>query len=71
MARCANTGVTLFYDICGRSYAETPWWQQSVLTADVPLESRITFYTAHPDLVPHVCLGIAGVLALVAAVRKR
>ncbi|UWX56824.1 apolipoprotein N-acyltransferase [Chlorobaculum sp. MV4-Y] len=71
MARCANTGVTLFYDTCGRSYAETPWWQQSVLTADVPLESGITFYTIHPDLVPQACLGIAGVLALAAVVRKR
>jgi apolipoprotein N-acyltransferase len=71
MARCANTGVTLFYDTCGRSYAETPWWQQSVLTANVPLENDITFYTAHPDVVPQACLAIAGVLAVVVVVRKR
>jgi apolipoprotein N-acyltransferase len=71
MARCANTGVTLFYDSFGRSIAETPWWQVSVLTAEVPLENGITFYTAHPDLVPHICLGVAGVLVVVAVARKK
>ncbi|NTW51078.1 MAG: apolipoprotein N-acyltransferase [Chlorobiaceae bacterium] len=71
MARCANTGVTLFYDSCGRSYAEIPWWQISVLTAAVPLEDRLTFYTAHPDLLPKICLGIAGLLALVAVLGKK
>ena len=71
MARCANTGVTLFYDTCGRSYAETSWWQPSVLTASVPLENGITFYTAHPDVVPFTCLGVSGLLALVAVAKKR
>lgn len=71
MARCANTGVTLFYDTCGRSYAQIPWWQPSVLTAEAPLENRITFYTAHPDVVPFTCLGVSGLLALVAVAKKR
>jgi apolipoprotein N-acyltransferase len=71
MARCANTGVTLFYDTCGRSYAQTPWWQLSVLAADVPLENSLTFYTRHPDLVPLLCLTIAGVLFMLGVVRKR
>lgn len=71
MARCANTGVTLFYDTCGRTYAETPWWQLSVLAADVPLENTLTFYTTHPDLVPHVCLVIAGVIVVVGVGKKR
>ncbi|NTU59154.1 MAG: apolipoprotein N-acyltransferase [Chlorobiaceae bacterium] len=71
MARCANTGVTLFYDRFGRSYAEIPWWQRSVLTADVALESGLSFYTRFPDLLPKTCIGIAGMLALVAMVRKR
>ncbi|HWR02035.1 MAG TPA: apolipoprotein N-acyltransferase [Chlorobaculum sp.] len=71
MARCANTGVSLFYDSCGRSYADTPWWQLSVLTAEVPLENRLTFYTTHPDLLPKICLAIAGLLALIAVVGKK
>jgi apolipoprotein N-acyltransferase len=71
MARCANTGVTLFYDSCGRSYADTPWWQLSVLTADVPLYDRLTFYTTHPDLLPKICLGIAGLLVMVSVAGKK
>lgn len=71
MARCANTGITLFYDDCGRSYGEIPWWELSVTTADVPLETGLTFYTTHPDLLPYACLAIAGVLVVVAVARKR
>jgi len=71
MARCANTGVTLFYDSCGRSYAETPWWQLSVLTAQVPLYDRLTFYTTHPDLLPKICIAIAGLLVTVSLARKK
>lgn len=71
MARCANTGVTLFYDRCGRSYAEIPWWQLGVSAADVPLETVLTFYTKHPDLVPHACLGVSGLFVVVAVLRRR
>jgi apolipoprotein N-acyltransferase len=71
MARCANTGVTLFYDSCGRNYAETAWWQPAVLTASVPLEKDMTYYTMHPDLVPLACLGVTGVLAVAALARRR
>jgi apolipoprotein N-acyltransferase len=70
MARCANTGVTLAYDRCGRTIAETPWWRQSVLTVDVPLETGLTFYTKHPDLFPKACLGIGGVVVLLGAWRR-
>lgn len=71
MARCANTGVTRFYDIYGRSYGEIPWWQLGVTTADVPLETGVTFFTKHPSLVPHACLVVSGVLAVVAVTRRR
>ena len=71
MARCANTGVTLVYDRYGRTVTEIPWWESSVLMADVPLESELTWYTAHPDLFPKICLGIAGVLGLVAMGRRK
>ncbi len=71
MARCANTGVTLFYDRFGRTIAETPWWESSVLSADVPLENGLSWYTLHPDLFPKVCLGIAGLLWLVSTVGKK
>jgi len=68
MARCANTGVTLCYDSYGRTIAETEWWQPTVLTADAPLESGMTFYTSHPDLFPKGCLAVVAALSLWAGV---
>ncbi|NHQ59010.1 apolipoprotein N-acyltransferase [Chlorobium sp. BLA1] len=70
MARCANTGLTVFIDKFGRITAELPWWQELTLTADVPLESRLTFYTRNPDLLPKVASVISVVLVGVAFFRK-
>jgi len=69
MARCANTGLTVFIDRFGRILEEIPWWKEQSLTAEVPLESRLTFYTRHPDLVPKVALAISAVLLFVACSR--
>lgn len=71
MARCANTGVTLFYDRYGRTIAETPWWREAVLTADVPLENGLTLYTRYPDLFPKACLGIAAILVFAGAAKRK
>jgi len=62
MARCANTGLTVFLDTYGRTIAEIPWWEKQTLTAEVPLESRLTFYTRNPDLLPKVATGISVLL---------
>ncbi|MEI6757274.1 MAG: apolipoprotein N-acyltransferase [Chlorobium sp.] len=66
MARCANTGLTVVIDKFGRTIAEIPWWQESSLTAEVPLESQMTFYTIHPDLLPKVSVAVTVLLFLLA-----
>lgn len=66
MARCANTGVTVFIDKFGRTIAEIPWWQEGSLTADLPLGTSMTFYTLHPDLLPRVALAVSGLLFITA-----
>ncbi len=71
MARCANTGLTVVIDKFGRTIAEIPWWQEETLTAEVPLESSLTFYTSHPDLLPKAASAISVVLFLVAFFRRR
>jgi apolipoprotein N-acyltransferase len=71
MARCANTGVTLFYDKFGRSYDEIPWWQSAVVTGSVELNDQLSYYSQHPDLFAKVCLGIAGLLGLWAVISKK
>lgn len=70
MARCANTGLTVVIDKFGRTIAEVPWWQEEALTAEVPLESSMTFYTTHPDLLPKVASVISALFFLVAFFRK-
>ncbi|NTW70233.1 MAG: apolipoprotein N-acyltransferase [Chlorobiaceae bacterium] len=71
MARCANTGLTVFIDRFGRIMAEVPWWQEQTLTADVPLESTLTFYTRNPDLLPKALSVISVLLVGVAFVKGR
>lgn len=70
MARCANTGITAFIDPMGRVYAEIPWWEAKTLTADVPLSSRLTFYTRYPDLLPEAAAGVCVVLLLAGFFRR-
>ena len=71
MARCANTGLTVVLDKFGRTIAEIPWWQEQALTADVPLESELTFYTRNPDLLPKSAALISVVLFAVAFFRRK
>lgn len=72
MARCANTGVTAFIDRFGVIYREIPWWERRTVTAEVPLESGITFYTRFSDLFPKTLSLLSGVLIAAAfAGRKR
>ncbi len=71
MARCANTGLTVFIDKFGRIISEIPWWQEESLTADVPLESSLTFYTCNPDLLPKAASAITLLLFVVAFLKRR
>ncbi len=68
MARCANTGLTVVLDKYGRTIAQIPWWEKQTLTAEVPLESRLTFYTCNPDLLPKLAVAISALLFFVAFV---
>ena len=71
MARCANTGLTVVLDKYGRTIAEIPWWKAQTLTAEVPLESRLTFYTRFPDLLPKIAAAISVLLFFVAFLMNR
>lgn len=58
MARCANTGLSMFIDRYGRSTADIEWWSRRTLTANLDCETPLTFYTRCPRLVPLLCLGV-------------
>ena len=71
MARCANTGLTVIINKYGRIMAEIPWWQEQILTAELPLESSLTFYTSNPDLIPKAAMVVSVGLFLIAFFKVR
>ena len=70
MARCANTGVSMFIDRFGRVYAEIPWWERRSLVAEVERRNGLTFYTRYPDLFPATACGVSVLLLLTAVIRN-
>lgn len=70
MARCANTGVTECIDPFGRTIARVPWWEERVLTAELPLSKELSFYTRHPDLLAKVSVAVSVLVVGVGALRR-
>ena len=50
IARCANSGISLFYDMHGRTLAKTKLFERTVLRREIPLISRDTFYYRIGDM---------------------
>ena len=50
IARCANSGISLFIMPSGRIRQPTALYQQVVITGNLPLQSGLTFYARHGDL---------------------
>ncbi len=49
IARCANTGVSLFVDPYGRITRKTKIYVHDILTGKIPLRNKLTFYTRYGD----------------------
>ncbi|MDW7679642.1 MAG: nitrilase-related carbon-nitrogen hydrolase, partial [bacterium] len=47
IARCANTGKSMFIDCFGRTKSETPIFERMTLVDEIPLRSSTTFFTMH------------------------
>ncbi|MFH1007110.1 MAG: apolipoprotein N-acyltransferase, partial [Candidatus Latescibacterota bacterium] len=56
IARCANTGISLFIDPWGRVPQSTPIYQESTLVCKVGPKGRETFYSKHGDVFAKLCL---------------
>jgi len=63
LVRSANTGISGFIDPVGRITAQTPLFQEAVLTREVPLMSGGTLYNRLGDWFPLACAGIAAATA--------
>ncbi len=56
IARCANSGVSVFYDAWGRDLGHTRLMDSTVLRRRLPVPHRDTFYQAHGGALDHFYL---------------
>ncbi len=66
MARCANTGISIFYDPYGRTIAQTQLFTPKCLVMDLLLGGERTFYARWGEWFPRLCLVITVITGLVA-----
>jgi apolipoprotein N-acyltransferase len=62
MARCANTGVSMFIDPFGRVSGATPLFAEAVSVGTVVAGTRPTVYSVWGDWLTLICVGLVAVL---------
>ena len=74
VARSANTGVSGFITMQGEDIQRMEWDNRGVLTSDIRLNRKVTFYAKHGDYIGRISLLIAvlGILYVLAfCIKKR
>ena len=69
IARCANTGISAIISPSGEIMQPTPWWEQAVISGELPLRDDITFYVSHGDITGRICSFVFLLLLLALTVR--
>ncbi|MEK7865652.1 MAG: nitrilase-related carbon-nitrogen hydrolase [Planctomycetota bacterium] len=71
VVRVASSGISQVVDPYGRVRQTTPIGKPAILPAEVALLGGLTPYARFGWLLPHVCLGVAVLLLILAARRER
>ena len=71
IARCANTGISEIIDSFGRIRSRTALDREAVLTAEVGLQTKKTFFVRHAFVFPGFVSAVNGMVLLVTVVFKR
>ncbi|UCE18760.1 MAG: apolipoprotein N-acyltransferase [Gemmatimonadota bacterium] len=72
IARCANTGVSMFVDPYGRVSEETEIFTEQMVTGGVVFKKEETFYTKYGNIFSEVCVVVSvGWLLLSIFIKKR
>ena len=50
IARCANTGISMFIDSYGRTIDASPLFERLYICADIPLRDKNTFFSLHGNI---------------------
>jgi apolipoprotein N-acyltransferase len=56
IAQSANTGISAFIDQRGDVTQQTNWWEPSALRQKINLNSNLTFYAVHGDVLYRISL---------------
>ncbi len=64
VVRCANTGISAFYDASGQMTSRLGVGKEGIITAGISPQSVLTFYGRHGDLFTHSSLVILVLLGL-------
>jgi apolipoprotein N-acyltransferase len=73
LARCANTGLTLMCDACGRVVAQSPVFEPALLVAPLPRPGRPGAYLRFgdwPGFLSGIVVGLGALAALTARNRR-
>lgn len=54
--RSANTGTSLFIDVYGNRYQDTPWWQETTIDRKVNLYTEKSFFVKHGAFIGRIAL---------------
>lgn len=58
IARSANTGISCFISPEGEIQQATQWWTPAVISQEIGLNDKLTFYTRHGDYIARAALCI-------------
>ncbi len=64
IARSANTGISCFVNQRGDIKQQTSWWTEDVISGNLNINSRITFYVKWGDYIARISLFVGILIAL-------
>jgi apolipoprotein N-acyltransferase len=71
IARCANTGVSMFIDPFGRVRDVTKIFVRTTVIDEISSKLEDTFYTKHGDWFAQACFLVSFFLILTALIKRR
>jgi apolipoprotein N-acyltransferase len=71
IARCANTGVSCFFDPAGRMYKSTDIFTKAIVTGSISTATTPTFYTRYGDIIVYISYPVVFLLFFLALFIKK
>jgi apolipoprotein N-acyltransferase len=71
IARCANSGVSMFVDPLGRVKSATKIFVRTTVIGQIPLKLKDTFYTKHGDWFAQGCFLVSFFLISACLIKRR